>query len=709
MTASNKHVLQSKISLIAFGAALFPALAFGQTDGLFISEIVVTAQKREQRLQDVPISITAVTGEEIKGRGVTSLEDMQYTVPGLSSLRYGPATVEYIQLRGVATSVGSPTVGAYLDEMPVTGDAQGATLDIRLLDIERVEVLRGPQATLYGENSMGGTIRYITASPKLDRFEGSAEGEIGSIEDGGWSYRANAVVNAPIIDEKVGLRVVGGYEKQSGWIDKPALGDRDANGASVYMVRGKLDMTLGENGLLSLLALHQESDQDNMSFGIRRISAAQVDQYNFDNYEVYQATLQYDLGGVDLTATTGYLERDNRTQLDFTSYFLPVLQAPPPFGLGLPGGFITEIAGPSVSEFKSFSNEIRLSSPDESTFHWMIGGYMRNTRGHVAANFITAPGALPLTLLSATNETKSDAWSVFGEVSYDFTDTLSLLGGLRYYRDRRQFVSENITFGAPALDVGRAYFDTLNPRVSLSFTPSRTSTFYANISKGFRSGGFNQTSSGPNVPPTYVPDSIWTYEVGAKQQFFDHRLNFEAAVYYNDWKNVQSPFLLPGTATLITTSGGKVRGFGVDLAVSGNPVAGLTLAATYGWNNLENKIATADKDVGDPTDFAAKESWSISADYRAALFGRTEGFLRADYQHVGKSQVTTRSIGQIAQFPKRDMVNMRAGIDFEQYQLSAFVTNLFDTKTPIAVPFGAFSENTEMQPRTIGINVKVQY
>ena len=684
--------------------------AVERANDLGVEEIVVTAQKREQRLQDVPISITAMTGEDIAQRGVTSLQDMQYSVPGLSFVRYGPGTVEYVQMRGVANSQGAATVGAYLDEMPITGDVQGNSLDIRLLDMERIEVLRGPQATLYGENSMGGTIRYITASPQFDRIEGAFEGELGSVKDGGWNHRANAMINAPLVRDQIGLRFVAGYERLGGWIDKPAFGTRDENSSTVYTVRGKLGARLGD-GLLSVLALHQESDLKNLNFGIDRVSTSPVDQYTRDNYELYQGTLEYPLGAVNVTATTGYLERKKADQTDLTPLLLPQLEAPPPFGLGLPVGFATSIGVPGTLRYTSFSSELRLRSSGSSAFQWMIGGYIRNTHSDTFAAVETRPNALPFILQSLASDLKSNAWSLFGEASHDLSDTLTLLGGVRYYHDRRRFVSNSVNFGAPVDDAGRDTFHTLNPRLNLLYTPSRNSSFYANVSKGFRSGGFNSTTS-PNVPTSYQPDSIWTYELGTKQQLLDRKLNFEVALYYSDWKDVQSTFtfLEPGTILLITTNGGKVQGFGFDLTVSARPVTGLHLTATYGWNNLESKTATADKLPGDPTDFAARESWSVSAEYRAPLFGTTEGFARADYQHVGMSQVTLRSIGQIAKFPKRDMVSLRGGVDFGRVELTAFVTNLFDSRVPItSVPFGAFTEETEMQPRTIGLNARLRY
>src|SRR5690625_4396707 len=179
---------------------------------------VVTAQHREQQLQDVPLSVSVVTDKEIEARGATSLGDLQYSVPGLSTVSYGTGP-RYVQIRGVSSYVGAPTVGVYLDEMPIVSDVLGDALDVRMLDMKRVEVLRGPQATLYGQDSMGGTIRYITADPNLDAFGGSLGVTYGGVQDGGASYKADGVLNIPVITDRLGVRLVGGYQKNGGFID----------------------------------------------------------------------------------------------------------------------------------------------------------------------------------------------------------------------------------------------------------------------------------------------------------------------------------------------------------------------------------------------------------------------------------------------------------------------------------------------------------
>jgi outer membrane receptor protein involved in Fe transport len=703
--------------ILAASAALAPA-AYAQAEmdqTTTVGEVLVTAQKYEQRLQDVPLSVTAVTSAELDQRNITAISDLQYSVPGLSSFDYGPGGGNFIQLRGIATTIGSSTVGQYIDEMPFNGDVAGSVIDVRALDMERVEVLRGPQGTLYGEGSMGGTIRYITRSPDLSGFSGYAEGQVGTVTDGEESYRAEGVVNIPIVEDKAGLRLLAAYEQQGGWIDATSLGVEDWNTTDILTLRGKLLVEPTDQTRLSLLVLHQESDQDAQNFGDDRKTAAAATPYNNDTYTLVNGVVDHDFGPVGVVASLGYLDRHNEAAFDLTPFYLPVLQAPPPLGLGLPPGFITSIPFPSVNDQKLVTGELRLSSHSQGRFNWTAGGYFRHAESHAVSTVETAPGSLPFAILDFDQQNESTSWAGFGEANYQVTPQLNVLVGLRYYEDHRTTDTRNVNFGFPAVDVGEATFTSLNPRFNVRYEFSPDSMVYFNVAKGFRSGGFNATSAGGGVvtiPPTYDPESLWTYELGTKHQLFDRRLSLEAAVYYNDWKDVQSYFFAPGSAITVIVNGGNVSGWGADLSATARPVDGLTLSATYGWTNLEYTTTTADKFAGDPVDFAVRQSWSASLDYRRPLFGETDGFVRVDYQHASEAQITLRNFaaGQIIAVPARDLVNARVGLDFGKYEVSLFASNLFDETAPlIDGPFGVISENVEQRPRTIGVNLRAEF
>jgi outer membrane receptor protein involved in Fe transport len=674
-----------------------------------VSEVVVTANKVEQRLQDVPLSVSAVTKEELKARDVKALDQMEYAIPGLSTIQYAPG-LQYVQLNGVSSVLGNQTVGFYIDEMPFGGDQVGSNPDVRLLDMERVEVLRGPQGTLYGEGSMGGTIKYITASPNLTQFSGSFEGEYGSVADGGSSYQGTAVLNVPIVQDKVGLRLAGAYEHDGGWIDNVVSGQKDINRADLSTIRGKLLFKPDDRSSVSLLVLHQTTDQPDQNFGTNGKSFESLHQSLKDTYTLANGVLNYDFGATNLVESIGYIDRTITDQYDVTPFYLPLLD----LIFGLPPGYITQIPLDADTKVRVFTNETRFSSANTGPFNWTVGAYYRRSQYDSVGGTSTAPGALPVAILTDEAHVTSSSWALFGEGNYQITDKLNFLIGLRYFENRLTQTTQSTSLGFPALDHNSGVFHTLNPRFNLRYEFSPTSMVYFNAAKGFRSGGFNLTSAGGGVftiPPTYQPDSIWTYEAGTKQELLDRKLDIDADVYYSDWQNVQSSEFAPGSAITIVANGGQVSGWGLDFAAAAHPMDGLTLSGIYGWNNLAYTDSTADKDKGDPVDMAAHNSASLSFDYRRPMGADNEGFFRTDYQHAGPAQITLRNFGgQIIHLPERDTVNMRLGMDVGRYEASLFVTNLTDDRAPlIPGPFGVILQNVEQRPRVIGVNVKAHF
>ena len=684
-----------------------------------LAEVVVTAQRRAERLQDVPLSVSAITGEDIAARGVTSLEDFQYSVPGLSIDNLQPGT-DYVQVRGISTFVGKTGVGEYLDEMPITEDTNGEHINVRLLDMRDVEVLRGPQATLYGEGSMGGTIHFVTASPDLTSYAGSFEAEGGHVTGGADSGKADAVLNLPLIPQTLGLRVVAGFERDGGWIDNAVTGQTNVNGVSTSTFRAKLLAVPVDNLQLSVLALYQDANQNYANFGINGVSDAAVPTYSHDRYALINGVANYGFDGVSAVNSIGYINHGLSFQYDLTPTYLPVLLAPPPVGVGLAPGVITSVGGPEVEPDRIFTEELRFASEGQNVYSWTGGIYYRRAVASNDSTSTTAPGSFldlaGVNILAFAIDTTSKAAAAYAEGSYHPVNSLTATAGLRYYRDSEEFGASNTSLGPAILTpTESATFHSINPRFNLNYEFSGDSMAYLNAAKGFRSGGFNPFyAPGVTVPTTFSPDSLWTYEIGAKQQLLERKLALDGSVYYTDWTDVQSSFYLPGNPVPATISGGKVTGWGTDLSAIARPLEGLSLTGTYSWNNLENRVKTADLLPGDPTDFAVRRSYSASLAYRRPLAGETAGLLRIDYQHSGPAQVTLRSLGEITPFPSRNTTNVRTGLDFGRVEASVFATNLFNEPTPIliasaAAPSEIFFENLEQRPRTVGVNFKAHF
>jgi iron complex outermembrane recepter protein len=669
--------------------------------GAELEEIVVTAQKREERLIDVPMAITAITGVEIERRGVSSLQDLQYSVPGLSLVQSGPGQ-ERIQIRGVSTTNGLPTVGQYLDEMPISIDDNTQGLDLRLIDMERIEVLRGPQGTLYGEGSMGGTIRYLTANPDLTDFGGSFEAQAGAVTDGDTAWRASGVANLPVVKDRVGLRVVAGYEDTGGWIDSVVTGQKNVNAAKIFTIRGKLLADITDSVQASVLILHQNQRQNYQDYGKDRQTSSRLAEFNNPNYDLVNAIVRWDLGWASLLNSFGYQNAKNNTMTDLSSVYVPLLGL-----LGFPSGFITSVGLESTSTTDVYTDELRLASTPGGVLDWTVGLYDRELDRDGVSKTITGPGTPPFDLIAADATSKSKAWAAFGESAWNATDHLTVTGGLRYYHETRTLTAVSASFGVPATNNNSGNFSSVNPRVNVSYKFSPDGLVYVSAAKGFRSGGFNSAATGG--PLTYDPEKLWTYELGTKHQFLDHRLTFEGATYYNDWKGVQSSFFPVGAAIGYITNGGKVDGGGVDASFTARPTDSLTLNATYGWNNLTYKTASAEHAVGDPVDYAVRKSWSGFIDYRRPVIGSAKGFARLDYQHAGHSTIINRGAGVNVAIGARDLLNARVGVDLGKLEVSLFANNLTDLSTPIIPgPYGVILQDVEPTPRIVGVNIKAK-
>ncbi len=675
------------------------------------AEIIVTAQKREQSLNDVPLSITAITGETLARRGASAIEDLQYAVPGISITQFSPGQ-QRVQMRGVSVYSGLPTVGVYLDEIPLNLELNQSGQDVRLLDIARVEVLRGPQGTLYGQGAVGGTIRYITNEVDLDEVSASATGEVGTIDGGGTDWKGEAVVNLPLVTDHVGLRVAGAYQNFGGWIDNPLLGDRNVNAGHAFTVRGRLGFVFSDAFRLTLSAQHQE-----LKLGALNLSD--------DNQQVFdalptpfasRATLgnalaTYDFGPVTLLSSTSYISRRDNQILDFTATFGPFI----PLLTGLPADAVDSVGVSQPRTNKVFSQEVRLSSNGDAAFNWTVGGFFRNSKTHTDATSIVTPDVLPpgftLYAVEGTYPDNSRSWAVFGEASYRLTDTLTALVGLRYFEDRRVQDSVSTIFGVPAIDQQRATFNTTSPRFNLSWQPGEQLNFYANVGKGFRSGGFNLTSTGGGaaVPPSFAPDTLWSYEVGAKFRSADRRLSLEIAGYRNEWSDVQTTTNIPGLPTSFTTNSGKIAGWGVDGSLSFVPFRGLTLTLTGGWNNMEYKSNSAEHLAGDRADFVPRFTGSASAEYRFNL-RRMPSFARVDYQHSDRFQLFLRNFsGAPTHSDAQDILNARIGISGENWSGALFVRNLLNRDSILYPAAAALIYPARLQPRTLGVSFSVQY
>lgn len=668
-----------------------------------LEEVVVTAQKRAERLIDVPMSVAAVTGAEIEARGVSSLMDMQYSVPGLTMSEFGPGQGR-LQLDGISTAGGStglPTVGRYLDEMPITADGAGAELDLRLYDMERVEVLHGPQPTLYGEGSMGGTIHFVTASPDLKNFAGHVEGTWGEVANSADSYGGYAMLNVPLIPDVLGVRLVAGYQDEGGWIDSRTTGQNNINETQIDTWRIKVLYQPTQALSVSLMVLGQSHDQANQNYAaLDRTTSALTPQPNLEHYGLGNLVINYDLGFATLLSSTGYLNRKPEIAFDQSGYFVPLLGDPA----------ITTAQELTWGFENMFSQELRLASKSEGPFNYVVGAYYRDYRTEGLIHFATAPGSLPFPLYDDDSLSQSESWAVFGEVRYKFTDRFEALLGLRHFDDKRTYDDSANIFGQPSVVNASATFSSNNPRLNLSYKISPDGIVYANVAKGFRSGGFNAAAVGAQ-PPTYAPETLWTYEVGAKHEWFEHRFSVDISVYYNNWKDIQQVGIVAGNPNGYVDNSGKASGPGVNMTLQARPILDLTLTGTLGYADMKYDTNSANTNSGDPLDMVSKLTYSLAADYRHALTAATQWFARADWQYSDGYQLTLRNtpFTAINATGSREVLDLRIGAAFNRIETYVFATNATDRNGILYPTVGTLPEPVLATPRTVGLGFKADF
>ena len=673
-----------------------------------LEEVLITAQKRTERDIDVPISTTVLTRQDIADRGARDLEDLQFAIPGFSALRYGPGE-ERAQMRGISSSYGRETIGRYLDEMPINSETVATSPDIRLLDMERIEILRGPQPTLYGDGSMGGTIRYVTASPDLRTTSASVTLDGNSVKDGANGYLANGYVSVPVVADSVGLRIAAGYEDQGGWIDRVPTGENDINGYKIGTIRAKLLVKLGDQSDLSFMFMHQKTDNPNQAFGIDGKTYGTVATPLNTNYNLANIVLRINLGFAELVETPGYIDYNIDSQFDLSPFYVPLLEAPPPFGFGLPPGYVTQIAQVSNSNLKTYSNELRLVSTPGTALSWAVGFDYRHTDAGGPTTTKTAPNQLPFELLGVSGDTVDKIWALWAEGGYKFAERWTATVGARYYHDETTETTTSTIFGVPSTSNQQATFTSTNPRVNLSYQLAKDQLVYVEAAKGFRSGGFNSSTQNP----PYAPESLWTYELGSKGEYFDRKLSLEADVYYSDWKGVQDTFTLPNGLAVIE-NGGHVTGPGFDVAATWTPIKNFEIGATYGWNDLKftEVPPNGDKIVGDRPDFSVRNTWSAFTDYRHRIAAGLDVYGRVDFNHKGESQITFRQppYNQVIPLPIQDILNLRLGLTFRNFDVSIYENNATNERAPIIPgPFGIIVDNVELRPRVYGVTVMAHF
>jgi len=681
-----------------------------------LETVVVTAQKREQRLIDVPISIVALNADALKKREISSIDDLALAVPGLAI--YSSGNERRIEIRGISNLFGSssPNVGVYLDEADVTG-ANSLQPDIGTYDMQRVEVLRGPQGTLYGEGSAGGTIHFVTKNPALNKFSFDSDVAALFTQNGAPSQRILDVINVPIIQDELALRVAGSFDHEGGWINQPDADQTAINYQNRTDVRAKLLWEPTDKLTVNTMALIYRNDQG-LNYGedangnyTQAFGLTTTPHFKSD-YEILNSTVSYDFSAARLLSTTTF-SRQNQTQIDVGSF----LQETAP---GTPGD--SAYLAPYNTGSHSLINELRLSSSGSGPWQWTIGTYYKYARaayGFLNDYFATTGSPLPApavlqgrAVLGCCGTDRSG--SIYGDTNYKLFDLLTLGVGVRYFEDKPLGgESACCTATSPLTANPAANSHSLDPRFYADYKVADPFHIYASAAKGFRSGGTNSFNQ-----PQYGPESVWTYETGAKMSLLGGRLSADGDVFYSDYKNYQIVGILPPPlpALNVVSNGGDARIEGVEWDLNWRPIEHWTLG--FNGNLITTRFykidVTSDAyNVGDGLDLIPKHTFTVSAE-RDFTWNGKNAYVRLDYSQQGHETFRNRSIGPwyYSESDDINMLNFNSSLQWNEHlSLGVFAKNLLNDRGLMAPGNAATETDVEVrpQPRTYGLQVSMKF
>ncbi len=717
----------------------------------------VSAQKRVEDPHRVAMSISSLSGSELQAGHVDDITDLTRAVPNLSFTAAtsnggaGPGT-NNIEIRGISSAAGAATVGIYLGETSITvGNVYSmGAIEPKFFDIDRVEVLRGPQATLYGASSMGGTIKFVPHEPDLSERSLSTYDEFSNLKGGSASHTANAVANLPIRSGEMALRIglqlhhAGGYIQLVG--DTGETLARNINQISDQAARLALRWKIWPGLNVTPSLYYQAVDaKDIAAFSLdlpRYQARKQIREPSRDTLLTSNLTVNWDLGTADLTSSTSYSQRKfDRTQNGslYNSYSLSTMLTSVEDGGTAPPALIDAVAGlPSAvylnNRVRQMAQEFRLASRPYSTstgpWTWLAGAYFSNQHTDITENDpifginstfarfrldLSDPHVLPgafagdlvgdNSFFGALRQRERQS-ALFGEADYHFTPTLHATVGARMLvADIAHSLREGMYLAGAGVNSSSSHASrAFTPRDVLTWELNPANMVYASAAKGFRLGGPNNyvpaTICGRDLadngidqaPAAYDADSLWSYEVGSKSRFFGNRLVVHASAFHVKWRNIQQAIFLPTCAYTYTANAGDATSRGAELEIQAKPVPGLTLGASGGVvharliDDKGSKNGIAGAVAGAEIQGVPRYNANINARYSFPTWHDAHAFVMGGVQWVGRSKGSLNSDTLDYERPAYHSADLSAGLVLDSVTLTAFVKNALDNATVIQHP-----------------------
>jgi iron complex outermembrane receptor protein len=745
MFRSNPSTTTVRAALMATAAWAFASGASAQSaasaktpaSGDAVGEVVVTALRRSSTVQTTPAAISAATGITLQKMGILDSSNLSQVAPGLV-IRENPLGGFRFTVRNIAAA-GEPTVGLYLDDTPIAGslgvsdDSGNGTPSINLFDLERVEVLRGPQGAVYGSGSMAGTVRLIFSKPDMTRYGGAIDAQATDIDGGGAGGQTQAMVNIPIVQDRLAVRATGFYKTQDGWLDNPTLGKKNLN--DDRQEGGKLQLrfepipTLTFDGLAVLQDKKGWVNDWSLNAG-RYIEAYQALQPLTDQMRLFSGTARWDAGFATATAVFFYTRRKLDYTYDFSGFFNFFASIEP---VGSAGRALALSQSPAVANAPQVSTvntqEVRLTSNPGGPLplQWTVGVFHSddlNTINSDVNGADPASGAIDPNAVYYRRDIRDDLEQTagYGEGTWSITPRWDFTFGARDYEYSRD-TGGTVIQGNPFIGAGSPSTASTTSqngwlfKINSSYRITPTVMAYAEAAQGYRPGGANQTFGLPAALATYQADSLWNYEAGLKTAWFDKRLILDADVFQIDWSNMQTAGT-NGVFAYITNAGAS-RIQGAEWDTSYQVFNGLSLQFSGSYINA---VLTADQAVngitvapgvkGDHNPYVPDLTLQGDAEYDWNLPGGLRGLARADVEYQSTSWVGfVRDNAFQEEMPGFAVVNLRAGVTSPDQGWSGylFVNNVANELGIVnkvnTVVYGSVNavHATSITPRLVGL------
>jgi iron complex outermembrane recepter protein len=738
-----------------------------------LQEVLVTAQRRTENLQSVPLSVQAFDEAALTREGIKDLADLVKRTPGVDLQANLPGN-SVISIRGVVPIGGLPTTGLYLDDVPISGVINTnytGSVDPHIYDMAGVEVLKGPQGTLYGDSAMGGAVKFTFNRPDATSFEGRANAEVASTDDAAGSQEVSGVLNAPMVQDKLALRVSATWRLDGGYLDNVSPYTRRIDGENVNVdrtaaARVALGFTPTDTLTIGLSFLHQRLSAADRSYQTADVPPTRAPSFEStayllplekqtfqpepltDRLDLTTLTIERRFSAMTLTAISGYLTRGHEVDTDPTGYVLGALQRN---ATVYPAFANTLTTSYNTYETHTFTQEIRLASADTSTrLKWTAGVFYSDWTNEGQQSVLTPgltknlaalfgpgvtlhtflPSALPTDqLFFFASETENREYAAFGEAKYEVTPHVAVSLGARAYDLRQSLESTGEGYfngGDTSVSPQSDSFRGVNPRFIAEYKFDEEHMLYASASEGFRPGTVNSPVPASScehdlaalgrtsAPDGAKPDSLWNYEIGSKNTFFGDRIRANAAAFQMDWSDVQLSVSLPTCGFSFTGNVGsaRIRGgeFGFDAQVTQSLALGVQ--STYLNAVITNAAPDVQYRAGDELPYTPKQWYAAYGEWRTKSLYSIDVFARADYEWRGNSVRAASVLNNLPNYAYQswDVVNLNVGAERGKWQVRLFLDNALN-KNPTIDFYNLWGQwrTSTLRPRTIGLNLGVKF